>query len=181
MPIEANLLHVAAALVLLGSPLLARAQTSKPTLDYISQSVVEANTSNSPTIEEWTRKHPDEIVQTPADKGSDYGSGNIWDLKRPEQQDRKLEGRWCLRSTAEIDLAGGIRVRRIALFYQPLAHKSTESPCRLCLQKRAMHFEIMGAGWSGFFMNSRESPIPGTLLRLSLSKCPGNGWRSRVD
>jgi len=129
MPIEANLLHVAAALILLGHPLLGRAQTSKPTLDtYISQSVVEANTSNSPTIEEWTRKHPDEIVQTPADKGSDYGSGNIWDLKRPEQQDRKLEGRWCLRSTAEIDLAGGIRVRRIALFYQPLAEQIYGKP-----------------------------------------------------
>src|ERR1700735_283908 len=104
MPIEANLLHVAAALVLLGPPLLGRAQTSKPTLDtYIPQSVVEANTSNSPTIEEWTRKHPDDIVQTPADKGSDYGSGNILGLKRPEKQTRKVEGRLGLWSTCDID------------------------------------------------------------------------------
>jgi hypothetical protein len=122
MPAKVKFRHLAVSLVLLGYPLLSGGQTSKPTLDaYISQSVVEANNPNFPTVEEWIRKHPDDIVQTPADKGSDYGSGISWDLKRPEQQEKKLQGRWCLRSNAEIDLAEGIHVRRFALFYQPLA------------------------------------------------------------
>lgn len=85
MPAKVKFRHLAVSLVLLGYPLLSGGQTSKPTLDaYISQSVVEANNPNFPTVEEWIRKHPDDIVQTPADKGSDYGSGISWDLKRPE-------------------------------------------------------------------------------------------------
>jgi hypothetical protein len=39
-----------------------------------------------------------------------------------------LEGRWCLRSTAEIDLAEGVRVRRIALFYPPLVELTYGKP-----------------------------------------------------
>ena len=41
---------------------------------------------------------------------------------------RKWEGRWCLRSTAKIDLARGVHVRRIALFYQPLVERIWDKP-----------------------------------------------------
>jgi hypothetical protein len=129
MPIEAKLLHAAAALLLLGSPLLGGAQTSRATLNtYISQSVTEADGLDSATIAQWTIRHPGEIVEAPGDKGSDYDPRNALRLSAREQQDRKLEGRWCLRSTAEVDIAGGIRVRRIALFYQPLVELTYEKP-----------------------------------------------------
>lgn len=122
-------LLMAASFILLGLPVSSVAQASKVTLEaYIGESVREANSPNLPTIEEWTSKHPDDIVQSPADKGRDYGSRITWDLKRPEQQERKLQGRWCLRSNAEIDLAEGIHVRRIALFYQPLAEQIYGKP-----------------------------------------------------
>jgi hypothetical protein len=129
MPTNMKALRLTVSLMVLGYPLLGAAQRSKPTLDaYISQSVVEANSSSFQTIEEWASKHPDDIVQSPADKGSDYGSGITWDLKRPEQQEKKLQGRWCLRSNAEIDLADGIHVRRVALFYRPLAQQIYGKP-----------------------------------------------------
>jgi hypothetical protein len=129
MTVEARLLQVAAALMCLGPPLLYGAQTPKATLDtYVSQSVSEAESLNPATIDEWAMRHPGETVVAPADNGSDYDQRNEWKLSAREQQDRKLEGRWCLRSTAEIDLAGGLRVRRIALFYQPLVEQSYGKP-----------------------------------------------------
>jgi hypothetical protein len=114
----------AAALMLLGSPLSTGAQTSEATLDsFISQSLGDAESLYSATIGEWAIRHPNETVEVPAHKDRDYDSENA-----REQQDRKLEGRWCLRSTAGIDLAGGIHVRRIALFYQPLVELSYGKP-----------------------------------------------------
>jgi hypothetical protein len=126
MSIKAKLPYVAAALLLIGSSLSGLAQTSKPTLDsYVSQSVAEIDDLHSATIGEWAIRHPGEILATPADKGDPR---NAWKQNAPEQQDRKLEGRWCLRSTAEIDLAGGIHVRRTALFYQPLVELTYGKP-----------------------------------------------------
>jgi hypothetical protein len=129
MPIEAKLLHAAAALLLLGSPLLGGAQTSRATLNtYISQSLSEADGLDSATIAQWSIRHPGEIVEAPGDKGRDYDPRNALRPNAREQQDRKLEGRWCLRSTAEVDIAGGVRVRRIALFYQLLVELTYEKP-----------------------------------------------------
>jgi hypothetical protein len=120
MPIGAKL----AALMLLASPLLVGAQTAEATLDtYISQSVGDADSLYSATIGEWAIRHPSETVEAPAHKGRNYDSEDAL-----EQPNWKLEGRWCLRSTAGIDLAGGIHVRRIALFYQPLVELSYGKP-----------------------------------------------------
>jgi hypothetical protein len=77
----------------------------------------------SATIGEWSTRHPGETVDEPAKKDLNYDSANA-----REQQDRKLEGRWCLRSTAGIDLVSGIHVRRIALFYQPLVEQIYNKP-----------------------------------------------------
>jgi hypothetical protein len=121
MPRVAKILRTAAALMLVAAPLLGGAQTSGDTLDgYISKSVAEADSLDSPTIKEWATRHPGEVVEDPPKKGSDYDPANLWNLSPRLQQDMKLEGRWCLRSLAQIELAGGIHVQRVAVFYQPL-------------------------------------------------------------
>ncbi|HVR25659.1 MAG TPA: hypothetical protein VMU26_20360 [Candidatus Polarisedimenticolia bacterium] len=100
---------------------------AKATIDsYISKSVAEADSLNSATItiKEWTTGNGSlgirAKVEDPVDKDGDYDPTNPWKLNPLQQQDMKLEGRGCLRSLAEIDLAGGIHVRRVALFDQPL-------------------------------------------------------------
>jgi len=104
MPVRATVRRATAALVLLGSSLLCGAQTTKDTLDtYISKNIAEADELNSSTIEEWTTRHPGEVIEGPAGKSSDYDPANTWKLGPREQQETKLEGRWCLRSLAEID------------------------------------------------------------------------------
>jgi hypothetical protein len=124
MPIGAKAMHVVAALILLGFPLLGGAQTSEATLDgFVSQSVGDVDSLYSATIGEWAIRHPGETVEAPAHKDRDYDPANV-----REQLDRKLQGRWCLRSTAGIGLAGGIHVRRIALFYQPLVELGYGKP-----------------------------------------------------
>jgi len=127
MPINGTVLRAAATLILFGLPLLA--QTPKPTVDsYISQSVREADALYSATVEKWAAQHPGEVVETLAEKQSEYGAEVAYKLSAREQHDRKLQGRWCLRSLAEIDLGGGTRVRRIALFYPPLVEYSQDKP-----------------------------------------------------
>ena len=124
MPIRRKFIPVAAMLMLLGVPLLGGAQTSEATLDsIISQSVIEAESLGTPAIGEWAIRHPGETVDAPADKDRDYDQENARYM-----HDRELEGRWCLRSTARISLAGGIRLRRIALFYQPLVEDIWDKP-----------------------------------------------------
>ena len=114
----------AAAMLLLGAPMVCGAQTSEASLDsFISQSVGEAEKVDSATIGEWATRHPGETVDAPSDKNRDYDQKNARYM-----HDRELEGRWCLRSTIEISLADGIRVRRIALFYQPLVEKIWDRP-----------------------------------------------------
>jgi hypothetical protein len=119
MPIKVTRLGFGAALLLMGSPLLRGAQTL-PTLDsYISGIVTESDALYSATIGEWSARHPGEAAQSPTDEDSNYHPA-VFDPSPRVQQERKLEGRWCLRSTTVIELAGGMHVRRIALFYQPL-------------------------------------------------------------
>jgi hypothetical protein len=116
LPIPWKLTLAATLLLLLGAPLSGRAQTPETTLDsYLQQSVGDAQSPGPATIAEWAIRHPGEVVDAPADKDRDYDAGDA-----RQRRDRELEGRWCLRSTAQISLAGGVHVRRIALFYQPL-------------------------------------------------------------
>ncbi len=124
MCLRAKFLLTAAVLVLLVTPLVCRAQTSEASLEsFVSQSVGEAEKVDSATIGEWTIRHPGETVEAPAERGRDYDPENARDM-----HDRELEGRWCLRSTAEIPLTGGISVHRIALFYQPLVEQIYDKP-----------------------------------------------------
>jgi hypothetical protein len=126
---KANILLAAAALMLFGYSLLCGAQTAKGTLDsYLSQAVAEADGVNFTSVKEWTTRHPGEVVEDPAKKSSDYDPANAYNLSPRQQEDMKLEGRWCLRSLAEIDLADGIHVRRVALFYQPLVEQTYGKP-----------------------------------------------------
>jgi len=128
MAMKAGLRHATAALMFLGYSLLCGAQSGKATLDsYLSEAVAEADDSNS-TIKEWIARHPGEVVEDAARKGSDYDPANAYKLDPRQQQDMKLEGRWCLRSLAEIDLADGMHVRRVALFYQPLVEETYGKP-----------------------------------------------------
>jgi hypothetical protein len=129
MPFKKKSLRMAASLTLLGLTLPGAAQTPQPILDtYISQTVGESETLYSSTIGQWAKRYPGEVVEDLADKSNEYNSANTYNLSPRQQQDRKLQGRWCLRSLAEIDLAGGIRVRRIALFYQPLVAQMYGEP-----------------------------------------------------
>ena len=126
-----NISLLASVLLLLGFPSFVAAQTSKLTLEaYLSQTLSETQKADSATIAEWTATHPGETVDIPEES---YAQGTQWSLNTREQQNRKLEGRWCLRSTAEIALDGGalhgdIKVRRIALFYPPLVEESAGQP-----------------------------------------------------
>ena len=124
MPIKASFLRIAALLLLVNSPVVGRSQTSEPTLEnFVSQSVIEAKNLGVPTIAEWAILHPGEIVESPADKDRNYDPENA-----RQRHNRELEGRWCLRSTAEIKLTGGLRVHRVALFYQPLVEDIYDKP-----------------------------------------------------
>ncbi len=174
MPIEAKLLRVAAALMLLGSPMLGGAQTLPATLDtYISQSVGEADSLNSPTIKEWTTRHPGEVVEDPADKGSDYDPANAWKLSPRQQQDMKLEGRWCLRSLAEIGLAGGIHVRRVALFYQPLVEQIYGKPLPPLPKETGDTLRNHGCRLVKILHEFRGVPGPQNLVETIAKQMPG--------
>jgi hypothetical protein len=174
VPIEAKLPLVVASLALLVFPLLSGAQTSKATLDrYLAQGVAEGDALNSETISEWAVRHPGEKVEEPAAK-ADFGS--VGELSVRQREDLKLEGRWCLRSTAEIDLAGGVHVRRIALFYQPLINDAYMKPlpplptetgdalrnqgCRLV---RILH-EFEGVAEPQDFVETVAQQLPGKRL-----------------
>ncbi|HVN78390.1 MAG TPA: hypothetical protein VMW38_05285 [Terriglobia bacterium] len=114
------------ALVLLGIPLLCKAQTPARTLqEYLSEIIVQANGDQSITIAEWNKRHPGEVLEEPMDKSDPRKAFN---LEAWEKRDVKLEGRWCLKSIATIELAGGIHVRRVALFYPPLVEQIYDKP-----------------------------------------------------
>ena len=124
MPIRVSFVRIAPVLLLVIVPLSGGAQTPEPSLEsFFSQSVIEAVTLGSPTIAEWATRHPGEIVEAPADKDLNYDPRDA-----RQRHDRELEGRWCMRSTAEISLATGLRVHRIALFYQPLVEEIYDKP-----------------------------------------------------
>jgi hypothetical protein len=175
MPIPWKLTLAAAMLLLLGTPLSGRAQTPETTLDsYLQQSVGDAESPGPATIAEWAIRHPGEVVDAPADKDRDYDAGDA-----RQRRDRELEGRWCLRSTAQISLAGGVRVRRIALFYQPLVEDFNDKPlpplptetgdalrrhgCRLV---RILH-EFEGAGDPQTLAETIAKLLPGKRSEVS--------------
>ena len=114
------------ALALLGISLFSEAQNPVKTLqEYLSQSIAEANGDQSITIAEWNKRHPGEVLEEPMDKGDPR---KAYDLDAREKRDVKLEGRWCLKSIATIELAGGLHVRRVALFYPPLVEQIYNKP-----------------------------------------------------
>lgn len=109
-------------------PSLCTAQAAKLNLDtYIAQSVREAGTLYGVTIAEWSAHHPGEVVQAPEDSGGD-DPNKAYELSPRQQNDWRLEGRWCLRSITAMDLANGIHVSRTALFYQPLIEYTYGKP-----------------------------------------------------
>lgn len=124
MPTKTEFKRVAASLMLFTVPLFCGAQTQPPSLEsFISQTVSEAETLKTPTIGEWAIHHPDETVDAPDIKDSDNDQQNARSV-----HNRELQGRWCLRSTTNILLDGGIYVHRTALFYQPLVEKIWDKP-----------------------------------------------------
>jgi hypothetical protein len=124
MQIGVRFVRAALTATLFGAPILGGAQSPQTSLDtFVSQSVGENENQTPATIGEWVNRHTGEKVDGPAERDRGYDSGDARD-----RQERELEGRWCLRSTAEIDLAGGTHVRRIALFYQPLVEQIYGEP-----------------------------------------------------
>lgn len=126
MWINARRGHVGLALIWLGCQVFCRAQTPTATLqNYLSQNIAEANGDQSVTIAEWNKLHPGEVLEEPMEKSDPRKAYN---LDPRELRDVKLEGRWCLKSIATIELAGGVHVRRVALFYPPLVEQIYNKP-----------------------------------------------------
>jgi len=99
------------AIVLASLAALSRSTWGQPTPDrldlLLAQNLSEAATLHSPLVGDWSGMHPGERVDAPSVSGD-----------RPELE-KIFEGRWCIRSTASIDLGDGHPVQRIALFYPP--------------------------------------------------------------
>ena len=109
---------------LLGTGSIGRVQAQTETAqEYLSRTTAEARTVNRMTIGEWTAKHPEDRVETLGQAQESSGFWPAWNTGEKE-----LEQHWCLRSTAEIALSGGLRARRIALFYQPLVDQIYDRP-----------------------------------------------------
>jgi hypothetical protein len=96
---------------------LCRAQNRLINLQrYLSETNAVIDLPEPMTASQWKARHPEEVIESPVD-------GRMRGDDRKEAL-AQLEGSWCLRSVTEINLADGIRVRRIALFYQPLVQYS---------------------------------------------------------
>ncbi|HXC42152.1 MAG TPA: hypothetical protein VNY51_01370 [Candidatus Dormibacteraeota bacterium] len=174
MATNAKIRRAIAALIFLGFPLLCGAQTSKDTLDiYVSKNVAEADSLDIPTIKEWSARHPGEVVQGPPSKGSDDDPANAWKLNPRQQEDVKLEGRWCLRSTAEIDLEGGIHVQRVALFYQPLVEDVYGKPLPPLPEEAGDVLRNHGCRLVKIFHEFRGVPDPQTFVESMCRQMPG--------
>lgn len=103
--------------LLFGGWSLCRAQNRPINLQqYVAETNAVIDLPEPMTASQWKARHPGEVVESPA-----YGRISGGDRKEALAH---LEGSWCLRSVTEINLSGGIRVRRIALFYQPLVQYS---------------------------------------------------------
>ena len=173
MLLKKRLLRIA-ALALLGLPLSGAAQTQQPTLDaYISQTTGESEALYSSTIGQWAKRYPGEVVEDVADKANEYNSTNTYNLNPREQQDRKLQGRWCLRSLAEINLAGGIRVRRIALFYQPLVEAMYGKPLPTLPTETGDELQRHGCHLVRILHEFEHVPDPQKLAETIAKQMPG--------
>ena len=182
MPIKAKARRATAALMFLGSPLSCGAQMAKATLDsYLSKSVAEAESLDSATIKEWTTRHPGEVVEDPVDKGSDYDPANASKLNPRQQQDMKLEGRWCLRSLAEIDLAGKIHVRRVALFYQPLVEQIYGKPLPPLPKEIGDTLRNHGCRLVKILHEFRGVPDPQNFVGTIVKQMPGKRLEEPAD
>lgn len=165
---------MAAAMILLLLPLSGAAQTSQPTLNtYLSQTVAESENLYSSTIDEWAKRYPGEVVEDLADKASEYSPASAYQLSAREQQDRKLQGRWCMRSLAEIDLAGGIRVRRIALFYQPLVEEDYGKPLPPLPPETGDDLQKHGCRLIRILHEFEHVPDPQKLVEAIAKEMPG--------
>lgn len=110
-------MYIAALWILFGGWSLCRAQSRPMSLrGYLSETNAVIDLREPMTAGQWKARHPSEVIESPV-------YGRISGGEREEGL-AHLEGSWCLRSVTEIQLAGGVRVRRIALFYQPLAQYS---------------------------------------------------------
>jgi hypothetical protein len=119
-----RVLRFAAVAAALGAGWMGRAQGLADTVqEYLSRTTAEARTANLMTIGDWTAKHPGDLIETRAQAQRRTRFWYAWNTG-----ERGLEEHWCLRSTAEVALAGGIHVRRIALFYQPLVDQIYGGP-----------------------------------------------------
>lgn len=99
-----------------------QAQTLDAALQaYVARAVDDATKYQDATIAEWAKAHPDEIVEAPDWSKFEYdGSG----FEGESGPDAKIDGLWCLRSIRDTELADGVRVERIAIFYQPRVEDS---------------------------------------------------------
>jgi hypothetical protein len=124
MKIGKRVLRFAALTALLSAGSTARAQTQTETVQqYLSRTISAARTASLASIGEWAAQYPEDLAETPAEAPRKTAFSYAWNTGEKE-----LEEHWCLRSTAQIALAGGIRVRRIALFYQPLVDQIYDGP-----------------------------------------------------
>jgi hypothetical protein len=99
--------RLASCLALFAFLPLCVAQTSVPSIDSYSAGILRDLDNVGPqSVDEWMRQHPGEILDT---------------RERFQPGESELEGQWCARFTVDVDLANGASVRRIALFYPPLA------------------------------------------------------------
>jgi hypothetical protein len=122
-------LSIVVILMLVNAASPCKAQALETVLDsFLSQNFTEAKKSAArppefSTIADWSARHPGETIESPGERSRDDGS-----LSARNLQDREREGRWCLRSSANIDLPDGVRVRRTVLFYQPLVEQIYNKP-----------------------------------------------------
>ena len=154
-------------------PSLGNAQAARPNLDtYIEQSVHEAATLYGVTIAEWSAHHPGEVVQALEDIGGD-DPNKTYELSPREQNDRSLEGRWCIRSVTEPDLTGGIHLRRTALFYQPLVELTYGKPLPTLPIETGEDLRNRGCKLVRIFHEFERAPDSKALLETIARQLPG--------
>lgn len=166
MRIRVISLGVAMALVLFGLPCPTRAQQPKLTLQqYLSQNTEAIETA---TIGEWSVKHPGELAETPGNQEQDSEADGS-----DEESVGNLEGHWCLRSIAEIDLAGDAHVRRIALFYQPLVERIYGKPLPPLPAERGSALREHGCRLVNILHEFKSGADPGELAEAIARQIPG--------
>jgi hypothetical protein len=142
------------------------------------------------TIDDWSAQDPGGTVESPR-RNSQYAVPQ----DPRSTQEHQLEGRWCLRSTAKIDLGEGVTVRRDALFYQPHVEQIFDKPlpplpvesgdalrrhgCRLT--RILSEFELPGGMSPRDFAETLARRLPGHRFegprRFGTSPSPDDFWK----